>query len=222
MTSNIYIIKLANDKYYIGEAVNVEKKLNEHASGTASKYTSKYKPTNIKKVIPKSDPSHVNKYILKYMIKYGMNSVRGGSFENEILNLEQIKYLNKCGIKQKEKEIEKDISLSIQEKQINEQKKYNEEIMKQPEQLLQRRRPELYLKNKQKLDIKIRQANGTCWICGLDGHYMRECTNYIEDDPHVSIYGKGQVDELGLYFNDEDKYLVDKELERYFQPIIKN
>jgi hypothetical protein len=206
MTTNIYVIKLQHDKYYIGHAVNLEKRLNEHAEGTASKYTRKYKPINIKKIIPDSDPKHLDKYVMTYMDKYGMNSVRGGSFEDEILTRDRISFLVSQGIeenknkdkhksKEKVKEINYDDQLSLQEKQMLDQLKYKEEIMQQPEQIMQRRRPESSLKQDVK-KIPIRQANGTCWICGLDGHYKEQCTQNQE----IVGYEVEEINELDMFF----------------------
>jgi hypothetical protein len=194
MTTNIYIIRLEQNKYYIGEAINLEKRLNEHAEGKISSYTLKYKPINIKKIIPDSNPKHLDKYIVKYMSKYGMNSVRGGSFENEILNKEQIQYLINNGVKV-EKQETKQSGISLQEQQMLEQKKYREEIMQQPEQVMQRRRPESTFKQ-DVLRIPIRNANGTCWICGLDGHYKENCNSSKE----IVGYKEEEIDELGMFF----------------------
>jgi len=189
MTTNIYIIRLEQNKYFIGEAVNLEKRLKDHSEGKVSQYTNIYRPISIKKIIPDSNPKHLDKYVIKYMEKYGMNMVRGGSFENEILTKEQIKYLKSQGIKeqqqqsitqeqQKQKSYEQP-TLTLQEQQMIEQQLYQEEILQQPKQIMQRRRPESSLKQ-DVLKIPIRQANGTCYICGLDGHYKENCTRNQE------------------------------------------
>jgi len=189
MTTNIYILRLEQNKYFIGEAVNLEKRLKDHSEGKVSQYTNIYRPISIKKIIPDSNPKHLDKYVIKYMEKYGMNMVRGGSFENEILTKEQIKYLKSQGIKeqqqqsitqeqQKQKSYEQP-TLTLQEQQMIEQQLYQEEILQQPKQIMQRRRPESSLKQ-DVLKIPIRQANGTCYICGLDGHYKENCTRNQE------------------------------------------
>ena len=194
MTTNIYIIKLNQNKYYIGHAINLEQRLNDHAEGKISKYTQKYKPLNIKKIIPDANPKYLDKYVIKYMEKYGMNSVRGGSFENEILSKEQIKYLISQGIKKPSEDVR--VPLSLAEQQNLEQRQYKEDIMQQPNQLMQRRRPESSLKQ-DVLRIPIRQANGTCWICGLDGHYKENCNRNNE----ISGFDqKEEIDELDYYF----------------------
>jgi hypothetical protein len=140
------------------------------------------------------------------MDKYGMNSVRGGSFEDEILTRDRISFLVSQGIeenknkdkkksKEKVKEINYDDQLSLQEKQMLDQLKYKKEIMQQPEQIMQRRRPESSLKQ-DVLRIPIRQANGTCWICGLDGHYKENCTQNQE----IVGYEQEEINELDMFF----------------------
>jgi hypothetical protein len=190
MTTNIYIIRLEQNKYFIGEAVNLEKRLKDHSEGKVSQYTNIYRPISIKKIIPDSNPKHLDKYVIKYMEKYGMNMVRGGSFDNEVLSKDQIKYLKSQGVKepqqqkqqQKQQQTQKSYeqpTLSLQEQQMIEQELYQQEIMQQPQKIMQRRRPESSLKQ-DVLKIPIRQANGTCFICGLDGHYQENCTRNQE------------------------------------------
>jgi predicted GIY-YIG superfamily endonuclease len=42
--TNIYILKLEHNKYYIGKTNNVNKRLNDHMSNNGSQWTKKYKP----------------------------------------------------------------------------------------------------------------------------------------------------------------------------------
>lgn len=215
MTTNIYIIRLEQNKYFIGEAINLEKRLKEHSEGKVAQYTNIYRPINIKKIIPDSNPKHLDKYVVKYMEKYGMNSVRGGSFQNEILTKDQIKYLKSQGVKeqkqqhqqqqqqqQHQQKLNEPPTLSLQEQQMIEQELYQEEIMKQPQQIMQRRRPESSLKQ-DILKIPIRQANGTCYICGLDGHYQENCT---------------RNQEINGYDNEEEL----EGLDMFFKPNLRN
>lgn len=43
----IYILKLKNNKYYIGKTLNVENRFHQHINGTGSSWTKKYKPISI-------------------------------------------------------------------------------------------------------------------------------------------------------------------------------
>ena len=50
-TTNIYILRLTDGKYYVGKTDNVEKRYQQHLSGNGSAWTSKYKPIAIEKTI---------------------------------------------------------------------------------------------------------------------------------------------------------------------------
>ena len=76
----IYILKLSNNKYYIGKTNNPKFRLKTHFDSNGSAWTKKYKPVKIEKIIPKCDDYDEDKYTLKYMEKYGIDNVRGGSF----------------------------------------------------------------------------------------------------------------------------------------------
>jgi predicted GIY-YIG superfamily endonuclease len=86
MTTNIYILKLENNKYYIGKSNNVEKRYNEHINGTASTWTKKYKPLLIEKIISSASPFDEDKYTIEYMGIYGIDNVRGGIYVTEALD----------------------------------------------------------------------------------------------------------------------------------------
>ena len=51
MTTNIYILKLENNKYYVGKTNNLEKRKEAHINGTASSWTKKYKPVHLVEII---------------------------------------------------------------------------------------------------------------------------------------------------------------------------
>ena len=76
----IYILKLVNNKYYVGKTTNPEFRLNSHFDSKGSAWTLKYKPVELIELIPNCDDFDEDKYTLKYMEKYGINNVRGGSF----------------------------------------------------------------------------------------------------------------------------------------------
>lgn len=76
----IYIIKLENNKYYIGKTSNPKFRLDQHFNSSGSAWTTKYRPLEVIQVIPDCDNFDEDKYTLKYMTQYGINNVRGGSF----------------------------------------------------------------------------------------------------------------------------------------------
>ena len=78
--TNIYILQLINNKYYIGKTNNPQKRLLNHFQRQGSAWTKKYKPIRIEKVINNADDFDEDKWTIKYMKLYGIENVRGGSF----------------------------------------------------------------------------------------------------------------------------------------------
>jgi hypothetical protein len=76
----IYILKLKNNKYYIGKTSNPDFRLEEHKSGEGSLWTKKYKPIKVMELIKNCDSYDEDKYTLRYMELMGIDNVRGGSF----------------------------------------------------------------------------------------------------------------------------------------------
>jgi hypothetical protein len=166
MTTYIYILKLENHNYYIGKTNSLEKRFNEHYEGKGGEYTKKYKMKSIKKIIENVDPKDLDKYVIKYMNKYGVDHVRGGSFSSINLSSEQISVLNKFGVKSiKQQNIE---TCSIRDKKCNQTQTQNQT------QTLKESKREVIKK------VVIRNANGTCYRCGRDGHYIEQCNEQSE------------------------------------------
>lgn len=83
----IYILKLKNNKYYVG--LIKKNDLNndtpeKHFSGEGNNWTKKYKPIKILKVFPYI--IRIDEIVIKLMIKYGIDNVRGGSYNSIILS----------------------------------------------------------------------------------------------------------------------------------------
>jgi predicted GIY-YIG superfamily endonuclease len=104
--TNIYILKCANNKYYVGKSQNPEKRFLEHINGDGSTWTSKHEPKEIVKIIPNASSFDEDRYVKEYMNKYGIENVRGGSYVKEVLddnekyNLQkEIRGANDCCIK---------------------------------------------------------------------------------------------------------------------------
>lgn len=76
----IYILKLRQNKYYIGKTNNPFFRLEEHFKHGGSQWTKKYKPEKVEKIIPNCDDFDEDSYTLRYMSKYGIENVRGGQF----------------------------------------------------------------------------------------------------------------------------------------------
>ena len=76
----IYILKLKNNKYYIGKTYNIDNRYEQHLNGTGSSWTKKYKPVSIIKQIKSTSQFDEDKYVKEYMAKYGIENVRGGTY----------------------------------------------------------------------------------------------------------------------------------------------
>ena len=99
----IYVIKLKNNKYYVGKSTNPSTRLEDHFSEFGSAWTKKYKPITIHEIRPDCDDGDEDKITLEYMKKYGIDNVRGGprckidmdialiQFIQDIINSEQDK-----------------------------------------------------------------------------------------------------------------------------------
>jgi hypothetical protein len=89
----IYVLKLENDKYYVGKTNNPNIRINDHFVNNGSQWTTLHKPTKIVKIKPNCDSFDEDKYTLKYMSVYGIDNVRGGSFCEIVLNEDKIKMI---------------------------------------------------------------------------------------------------------------------------------
>jgi hypothetical protein len=97
--TNIYILKLEGNKFYVGYSSDIKKRIQEHIDGNGSSFTKKYKPIGVEKIKENVPEDHANKYVIKYMKKYGIDNVRGGSYKGSSLNKDQLLELSNNGIK---------------------------------------------------------------------------------------------------------------------------
>ena len=93
--TNIYCLKLENNKYYIGKTNNTSIRIDQHYSGDGSSWTKKYKPLEVLFVKENQSPFDEDKYTKEYMMLYGIDNVRGGSYVTDYLNEQQKSLLKK-------------------------------------------------------------------------------------------------------------------------------
>jgi len=91
----IYVLKLQNNKYYVGKSNDPQTRINDHTSGRGSKWTRKHPPIDIDDVFSNCDDFDENKYTKIWMGIYGIDNVRGGSYCQQVLPFETIKFLKK-------------------------------------------------------------------------------------------------------------------------------
>jgi len=75
---NIYVLKLKENKYYVGKTTNPTYRLDDHFSEGGSAWTKKYKPISIYELRPNRPDSDEQIVTQDYMKKYGIENVRGG------------------------------------------------------------------------------------------------------------------------------------------------
>lgn len=81
----VYILKLIDNKFYVGSSKNVENRFKQHLSGKGSRWTKKFTPLEIISIIPNTDKFDEDKYVKKFMNSYGIQSTRGGSYSSIVL-----------------------------------------------------------------------------------------------------------------------------------------
>jgi len=91
----IYILRLQNNKYYVGKTDNIIKRYQEHLNGQGSAWTRKYPPTSLVKSIENASAFDEDKVTKEYMAKYGINNVRGGSYVSDVLDDSQYESVQK-------------------------------------------------------------------------------------------------------------------------------
>lgn len=91
----IYILKLEEEKYYIGKTANLEKRIEQHLFNSTIIWINLYKPISFEKIIVTDDELDEDKYVKKYMKQRGINNVRGGTYCNKDLLEFQQKALEK-------------------------------------------------------------------------------------------------------------------------------
>jgi cellular nucleic acid-binding protein len=80
MSEKIYVLKLAEGKYYVGKSADVAQRFKQHMSGRGSTWTGLYKPVSIVETRPINSPFDETNITKEYMKKYGMDNVRGGAY----------------------------------------------------------------------------------------------------------------------------------------------
>lgn len=76
----IYVLKLEQEKYYIGKTNNPQFRLDNHFTSNGSEWTKIYKPVMLLELKPNCDDYDEDKITRQYMDKYGITNVRGGAF----------------------------------------------------------------------------------------------------------------------------------------------
>jgi predicted GIY-YIG superfamily endonuclease len=73
----IYVLKLVEDRYYVGRTNNIFRRTKQHFTVRGSVYTKKYKPIKVIEVEEEKSSDDERKMTFKYVEKYGWEKVRG-------------------------------------------------------------------------------------------------------------------------------------------------
>lgn len=94
----IYILKLNNDKYYVGRSSmdNYQNRINSHFANKGAAWTRKFGVLEIDKILLDSQPYDETRYTLIYMEKYGIDNVRGAEFSRIDLSKETKKLIERA------------------------------------------------------------------------------------------------------------------------------
>jgi len=93
--TNIYVLKLQGNKYYVGKSQDVIGRYQQHMNGQGSAWTKKYKPMSLVESRDGVSPFEEDKVVKEYMAKYGIKNVRGGAYVTEELDEAQEYVLQK-------------------------------------------------------------------------------------------------------------------------------
>jgi|SRR6185437_10722285 len=77
---SVYVLKLANDKYYIGYSTNVYERITQHWHKKGAEWTKFHKPVKTIEILHDKDKAYETQLTLEYMRKYGWQNVRGGPY----------------------------------------------------------------------------------------------------------------------------------------------
>lgn len=98
-TSNkptIYVLECEENKYYVGKSNRpLYNRVQEHFLNYGSTWTKRYKPLKVIDIIYNADDFDEDKYTKVYMSKYGIENVRGGSYNSMFIPYQIVKTLKK-------------------------------------------------------------------------------------------------------------------------------
>ena len=84
--TNIYILKLQHDCWYVGRTADVQRRIECHFKRYGSAWTKLHKPLSIEATFVNVSPFDEDKFTKEYMFKYGIDRVRGGTYSQPILS----------------------------------------------------------------------------------------------------------------------------------------
>lgn len=78
--SIVYVLKLENNKYYVGQTNNISVRIEQHRTGRGAAWTKKYPPLEILEQMHSNGVHDENLITINMMKIYGIDNVRGGDY----------------------------------------------------------------------------------------------------------------------------------------------
>ena len=93
----VYVVRCDNDVYYVGRssAEGVERRISEHKAGRGAEYTKRHPVVEVVETRYSDNAFMENLVFHEYCSKYGIQSVRGSTHCNEIINKTQEKAIQR-------------------------------------------------------------------------------------------------------------------------------
>jgi hypothetical protein len=92
----IYILELNGGNYYVGKTKDIAKRFNDHKSQKGSAWTRQHGGPKIIEIYECTSLFDEDKYTLEYMNAVGVDNVRGGSYSNCVLTIEQLNNITRA------------------------------------------------------------------------------------------------------------------------------
>lgn len=83
---SLYVLRLAEEKYYVGQARNPAQRIEDHFRGNGSSWTQLHKPVEVVKILETNASTwraavEIETFLTLELMKiYGWQNVRGGSY----------------------------------------------------------------------------------------------------------------------------------------------
>ena len=81
----VYVLRLQDNRFYVGKSNNAKKSYQDHINGTACEWTKRYPPIIMEKIIPNAPDEMVEILLKEYVLKYGAHNVQGEASMNPFL-----------------------------------------------------------------------------------------------------------------------------------------
>ena len=93
--SIVYVIKLENDKWYVGQTQSLDTRLKQHFNGSGAMFTQLYQPIELNYSKSTHYPDYLEFiYTLKLMKRFGLDNVRGSCYCSSSSYVGDFKLLN--------------------------------------------------------------------------------------------------------------------------------